>query len=164
MRQPSVTITNVHTDDANPDAAKYRISNKAGHTQAVATIKADTGVGELRPGAGVRPGQGLVPSNGSWLVGDALPGGDLTPGMIPFISCVLTTKGNTPIASKPVGNLGAICGVHRCGGEGVMPLHVEVRERRFKLFTETVDYAEVAGPDGDVPINVFVLVEPLGWI
>lgn len=160
---PTTTIVSVHTDDANPDAAKYRISNKAGHTQAVVTIAADTGIGPLRPGVGIRPGAGRRPSDGSFPIGDVIVGGDLTPGMVPFISCVMLTKGNAPTASKPVGNLGAVCGIHRCGAEGVMPLHVEVNQGRVETVTENIDYSEVAGPDGDVTINAFTLVEPYGW-
>lgn len=47
----SSAVLNVHTDDANPDASLYKISNKAGHTDATATIRISGTLGGSSIGA-----------------------------------------------------------------------------------------------------------------
>lgn len=142
MTAPSTSVTLVHTDDANPDAARYRISNKTGHDTALATITADAG--NL--------------STDAFDVGNALLGGELTPGMAPYVAAMVMTTGNNPKAQH-IAALGIVCGITRCGSEGAMPLRMSAG-----TMTGTIKWSEIQGADRDVTVNVFTLVEPEGWL
>lgn len=140
MSAPTLAVTAIHTDDANPSASKFRVSAVAGHDTALVTVETDTG------NAGT-----------AFDVGGALLG-DLTPSMIPYLAAIIITAGSR--TSTPATALGAVCGISRCGADGVMPLAGYGTVDTVL----TVKRNDLTGADGDKTLNVFALVEPEGWL
>lgn len=127
MSAPSTSIVSVHTEDADPDAAAYRISAVPGHDVATAVVSIDTGT---------------------------------SPGVTPYVAAVRLVTG----AARNLGviaNLGAVCGLSRCGGPGVMPLRIEDSPVEM---TFEIPEAKIAGADRDVTVTLWTLVEPAGWV
>lgn len=59
-----------------------------------------------------------------------------------------------------VANLGAVCGINRCGAPGVMPLQALEGVQLPLPF----DYDRTGGPpDGVYPMSVHAIAEPGGW-
>lgn len=191
MTAPSSAVVSVHTTDATPDVANFKVSNRAGEDTATVTLRFSTGSSPLRPGVGVRPGLGRRPSDGAFEVGGAIPGGDLTPDMEPYVAAYRLTSGATRNVGPLVANLGCVCGLDRCGVPGVMPLRMKPRVVDSGPIIGPINGARVGAPttflaarvtvsnvtelvavpefhgalvEGDNTINVFALVEPEGWI
>lgn len=140
---PSNSVVSVHTEDAAPDAPKFRLSAVAGHDTANVVISAVTGADAAD--RQIDPGGILL--------------GDATPGMYPYIASIRLTLG--PRTATPIASLGCVCGLDRCGAPGAMPLHVETD----KTYNFVVREQQIAGgPDGDVTVNVYTLTEPEGWV
>lgn len=146
MTAPTSQVTLVHTDDAAPDAPKYRISNKVGHDTALATVTVTAG------------------NTDAFDVGNVLIG-SATPNMVPYLAAVIMTLGPTPI-SPPVAALGVVCGITRCGAPGAKPLRAEgvAPSTDAHAVVGVVKWSEIMGADRDVTVNVFALVEPEGWV
>ena len=68
---------------------------------------------------------------------------------------------NDPDRTAPaVVSRGCVCGIDVCGGEGVVPLHVESGSDVDLDFT----YADTGGPpDGTYDVAVHALAESEGW-
>jgi hypothetical protein len=76
------------------------------------------------------------------------------PAAMQNVRCVF---GSDVRDGQVVANLGAVCGLSRCGAPGVMPLAAVDVELAF-------DYADTGGPpDGDYALSVHAISEPDGW-
>lgn len=161
---PSSNVVSVHTEDAAPDAPKYRLSALAGHNMATVVVFADSGNVPLRPRAGLHPGAGLYPA-GEIEPGDLIPG-DLAPSDDLYVAAIRLTRRPSDTApasltNPTVGRLGVVCGHTRCGEQGAMPLRVfPAKNNTTRVFTSAMG----GGADGDRTIDAYILIEGIGWV
>jgi hypothetical protein len=159
MSAPTTFINRVSTKDATPNVSKFKISGIPGYTTASILWSFSVGSLALRPGVGIRPGTGVrIQPEGPEVGAPSGPLPGFVPSEDPHVAVIRVVEGVNRLAT-PLLNLGAVCGIDRCGA--CKPLKIEARSG---VRTFAVERVQIPEASGDITFTIFTLFESEGWV